>query len=408
MNHSDPNSFKQLPNINYLQINIHNSEIFKMSVLKLSLDPKYKCPDCGKPYVKKGALTNHMRNVHAKNDSLPTQEFLDNTMNSDLDKDETIICMHAVEMTAGDIFEDVILNPFEDCSFDLTAATGPVSTTKVETNPVDFNEEIEFGASSTIRSIKQTQLEAMLDGIEAETPDGLLSGPLVDLEREVPGGGQQLQGGQETTAAPSNAADGRHQASPPKQQPERVTQESVFICGDCGKGFNTPHDVHDHMDKVHECMKCNLSTSALEIKSSELALANKRLTEVYRQIMGQAELVQKLYYRLEFKSKSKPKTPKVITIDDGNNTIECQLCNFKSSTEAEATKHVKEKHAHRCKKCLKEFKTKQELNNHVSTTHQPERAATQPPSAKICTNCREEFSSEKSFKDSCRYRAQIK
>ena len=92
------------------------------------------------------------------------------------------------------------------------------------------------------------------------------------------------------------------------------------------------------------------------------------------------------------------KIPKVITIDDGNIMIKCQLCNFKSSTEAEATKHVKEKHAHRCKECLTEFKTKQELINHVSTTHWPERAATQSPSAKICTNCRKEFSSEKALK----------
>ena len=83
-----------------------------MPGLKLNLDPKYKCPDCGKPYVKKGALTNHMRNMHANDDSSVTHGLLDNTAYSDLDKDETIIRSHAVAMNEVDIFQDVILNQF--------------------------------------------------------------------------------------------------------------------------------------------------------------------------------------------------------------------------------------------------------------------------------------------------------
>ena len=58
-----------------------------MPALKLNSDPKHKCADCGKPYVKKGALTNHMKNVHAKHDSPESEDFLDNTAFSALDKD---------------------------------------------------------------------------------------------------------------------------------------------------------------------------------------------------------------------------------------------------------------------------------------------------------------------------------
>ena len=53
-----------------------------------------------------------------------------------------------------------------------------------------------------------------------------------------------------------------------------------------------------------------------------------------------------------------------------------------SIAETKATKHVKEKHAHRCNECLKEFKFKQQLSNHVSTTHKPKRAANHPPAVK--------------------------
>ena len=103
--------------------------------------------------------------------------------------------------------------------------------------------------------------------------------------------------------------------------------------------------------------------------------------------MGQAQLVQKLFNKLEHKSKLKSKNPQVITVEDSTSSIKCQMCNFNSSTETEATKHVKEKHAHRSNKCLKEFKFKQQLSNHVSTTHKPKRGANQPPAAKTCSNC---------------------
>ena len=147
-------------------------------------------------------------------------------------------------------------------------------------------------------------------------------------------------------------------------------------------------------------MNCLESKSALEIKTSELDSTNKRLTEAYKQIMGQAQLVQKLYYRLEFKSKPKAKNTNIITIDDSQtkNNIKRQLCNYKSSTETDATNHVKEKHAHRCKKCLKEFKNKHELCKHVSSTHGPKKSASDLPAAKTCNKCQKEFSSEKDLK----------
>ena len=113
--------------------------------------------------------------------------------------------------------------------------------------------------------------------------------------------------------------------------------------------------------------------------------------------MGQAQLVQKLFNKLEHKSKLKSKNPQVITIEDSTSSIKCQMCNFNSNTVTEATKHVKEKHAHRCNECLKEFKSKQQLSNHVSITHKPKRAANHP-AAKICFNCQKEFLSEKDLK----------
>ena len=95
-----------------------------MPALKLISDRKHKCSDCGKPYVKKGALTNPMKNVHAKHDSPETQGFLDNTAYSDLDKDETIIRNHALAMNEVDLFQDVIMDQSDDGNFGFPSVSG--------------------------------------------------------------------------------------------------------------------------------------------------------------------------------------------------------------------------------------------------------------------------------------------
>ena len=79
----------------------------------------YECNICCKTFVKKGCLTNHMKNVHKVIDSHTEHGFLDSTSYSELDRDETILRTVAQVLTDGfvqdilDIKEDNLDNPTE-------------------------------------------------------------------------------------------------------------------------------------------------------------------------------------------------------------------------------------------------------------------------------------------------------
>ena len=62
-------------------------------------DTKLKCDICSKPYVKKGCLTNHLRNVHN----------IDNikSIDEELKKEETFIRRAAVIETAKEFLQDI-------------------------------------------------------------------------------------------------------------------------------------------------------------------------------------------------------------------------------------------------------------------------------------------------------------
>ena len=89
-----------------------------------------------------------------------------------------------------------------------------------------------------------------------------------------------------TTAAPAQGPAGGQQLVPPVQQTERATEESVFICSVCGKGYSTPHGVDKHMGKNHDCTACSSSKAALQHQTRELESVHKRLAEAYKQITG--------------------------------------------------------------------------------------------------------------------------
>ena len=68
---------------------------------------KYECNLCQKPYVKKGCLTKHLKNVHNVNDSDAEKGFLDSTSYSELDRDETILRTVGQIMTADRFYQDL-------------------------------------------------------------------------------------------------------------------------------------------------------------------------------------------------------------------------------------------------------------------------------------------------------------
>ena len=54
-----------------------------MKDLKTKAEPQFKCNHCDKPYIKKGALTNHMSKVHLLVKSPIKKSFMDISTNSD-------------------------------------------------------------------------------------------------------------------------------------------------------------------------------------------------------------------------------------------------------------------------------------------------------------------------------------
>ena len=58
-------------------------------MIKVETKP-YNCNKYDKPYIKKGALTNHMRKVHSISKSPVKEEFMDISNNSESDNNDLI------------------------------------------------------------------------------------------------------------------------------------------------------------------------------------------------------------------------------------------------------------------------------------------------------------------------------
>jgi hypothetical protein len=59
--------------------------------LKTKSDPHFKCNLCDKPYVKNGALTNHMKKVHLIIKSPVKTSFMDISTDDEMDSEKTFM-----------------------------------------------------------------------------------------------------------------------------------------------------------------------------------------------------------------------------------------------------------------------------------------------------------------------------
>ena len=94
----------------------------------------YRCNVCDKPYVKKGALTTHLKKVHNISISPTKKDFMDISNTSDLvddlDKDNSFILEHARDLNKKDDAEelDIMLGMKSQVSFDASVLTAPSLT----------------------------------------------------------------------------------------------------------------------------------------------------------------------------------------------------------------------------------------------------------------------------------------
>ena len=86
----------------------------------------YRCNVCDKPYIKKGALTNHLKKVHNLSMSPTKKEFMDTSNNSDieddLERDNTVLVDYAKELDEKDEADEleVMLGMKSTVSFDAS------------------------------------------------------------------------------------------------------------------------------------------------------------------------------------------------------------------------------------------------------------------------------------------------
>ena len=89
----------------------------------------YKCNVCDKPYIKKGALTNHLKKVHNLSMSPTKKEFMDISSNSDFEKDlntenEVMLdCAKELDVKDDDNELEIMLGMKSTISFDASVLT---------------------------------------------------------------------------------------------------------------------------------------------------------------------------------------------------------------------------------------------------------------------------------------------
>ena len=101
---------------------------------KTKTDPQFKCNQCDKPYVKKGALTNHMSKVHLILKSPEKKSYMDISTSDKMETEKTFMAdiaskkdteMKQEQEAAADELE-VMQNMNSLIDFESSILTSPV------------------------------------------------------------------------------------------------------------------------------------------------------------------------------------------------------------------------------------------------------------------------------------------
>ena len=201
----------------------------------------YRCNVCDKPYVKKGALTTHLKKVHNISISPTKKDFMDISNTSDLvddlDKDNSFILGHARDLNKKDDAEelDIMLGMKSQVSFDASVLTAP---------------------SLTEESAKD---------IIIQSPDNSITGePLVNVPLCAPAA-KFLSESQKRILIPDI------QESEDDNIEVEETTPTTYMCNHCKKTFTTEEELRNHKKIDHskgyisagdqKCQECSYRTN---------------------------------------------------------------------------------------------------------------------------------------------------
>lgn len=77
-----------------------------------------------------------------------------------------------------------------------------------------------------------------------------------------------------------------------------------------------------------------------------------------------------------------------------NQQLECPICNYSSSSEAEISQHIEKHHAFKCKECNKEFLSCPELISHDYEEHRTDTVESSTPPTTTYSHCGHTFNSK--------------
>ena len=304
--------------------------------------PKYKCNECDKHYVNKGAMTNHEKKVHNITKPPLKTGFMNISSYSDtdefkLDNDEE----QDLKRAADEL--ELIANMASQIDFNSSALAPNVEQDK------DTNETIYIPPATSQPDKNQVPLCSPAAKFLTESQRKILIPDLTESDD-----------------------DNEHES---------------YICGECGKVFNYEDECNRHMTTVHKekkskeanhsagdhkCTECHYRTNfAIHYyqhcldhhtpKELEPIIFNEKPIKkpiifiLAEHNMALAEETRKLRKDLDYiKKVLRPKAP--------STKFNCHKCNDLSSFPTRIQEHILEDHC--CKYCEKTFSSKIEKEHH--------------------------------------------
>ena len=324
-----------------------------MTKMFIKSNHQYKCNECDKPYIKRGALTNHLKKVHNLPTSPTKKEFMDISNNSDsddeLDTENSVLLEHAKDLDRKDDAEelDVMLGMKSTVTFDATIL-----------NQADKSE----------KSVKV--LTTSSNPGKGITIEPLTSVPLC------------------SPAAKFLSESQKKILIPDPQQPEdeevNVTKTTYkkYTCGQCKKAFTNIDERNKHIRLTHvtdnnsagdhKCPECSYRTNfaanyllhMLNTHSSnEFTRTVKSLKPVDSALVYMlAEQNMALAVESKLMRKDLDYIKEVLRPKSPATRFTCQKCKDVCASRTRMQEHMLEDHC--CKYCDKVFASKTEKERH--------------------------------------------
>ena len=254
---------------------------------------QYKCYECDKPYIKKGAPTNHMRKVHSISKSPVKKEFMDISNNSEsdindtinkeddeLELDKTCLLEHAKDLDRKEESEEleVILGMKSTLSFDdsvltqANVAEDPPKLVTILTNSDNGVVGEPFNAvplcSPAARFMSESQKKILIPDIQESDNEES------EVQEETPlivncDNCNEIFSNQEDSISPMESV---HVKSVPDK----------FKCNECAETFSNRQDCMKHMRSVHTKNNHNAGDHKCEECSYRTNIAANYLTHFFK------------------------------------------------------------------------------------------------------------------------------